>query len=86
MRKIAEDPRKFVKSERITSYSFLFLKHTYTEEQVYQMLTSVVNGEKGIAELNKEYKVCVLVINNIASVAYNQVLSMFKFLKLIIVL
>ena len=56
---IAGNPQRYCKSARITSYTFKFLKASYTEESAFQMLSKVVSGELVIANLNKEIRVGV---------------------------
>ena len=55
--KMAADPAMYCKSQKITSYTFQFLKHSTSEEDAYDILQKVVSGERDIAELNKELRV-----------------------------
>ena len=54
---MAADPAMYCKSQKITSYTFQFLKHSTSEEDAYDILQKVVSGERDIAELNKELRV-----------------------------
>ncbi|PFX11608.1 Sentrin-specific protease 1 [Stylophora pistillata] len=54
VQKIAQNPARYSRSERITSYTFKFLKASTSEEEAYDVLKKVADGEKVIADLNKE--------------------------------
>ncbi|XP_022777969.1 uncharacterized protein LOC111319468, partial [Stylophora pistillata] len=53
VQKIAQNPARYSRSERITSYTFKFLKASTSEEEAYDVLKKVADGEKVIADLNK---------------------------------
>ena len=53
VQKMAENPARYCRSLRITSYTFMFLKASTPEEEAYDLLQKVVDGEKIIADLNK---------------------------------
>ena len=55
--KMAANPGRYCKSQKITSYTFRFLKHSISEEDAYELLKKVVSGEKVIAALNKQLRV-----------------------------
>ena len=54
--KIAANRVKYCKSQRLTSYTFLFLKPSYSDEEVHELLKGIVDKTL-IAKLNKEYRV-----------------------------
>ena len=53
VQRMAENPARCCRSHRITSYTFMFLKASTPEEEAYDLLEKVADGEKTIANLNK---------------------------------
>ena len=55
--KMAAHPGRYCKSQKISSYTFQFLKYSVSEEDAYEILKKVVGGEKVISDLNKQFRV-----------------------------